>query len=226
MAMYLETTSREPMKSGCSIFVGNIDFEVPEERIVEELGAVGKVVSFRMVYDKTTGKSRGFGFCEYESPLIVEKALQNLKISFNGRPVKINYAENDMPAKAREPETQVLEIDNLVNVLDNMDRDNLKEVLLYLKKLALDQPSYLRDLLSKNPSLVYAIVHSMLKLKLVDQNVIDELLRESFNLNKQKMQVLERVCSLSEDDLCLFPDDVKNKIRRARAMILRSRTER
>lgn len=211
------------MKSGCSIFVGNIDFEVPEERIIEELGAVGKVVSFRMVYDKTTGKSRGFGFCEYESPLIVEKALQNLKLSFNGRPVKINYAENDIPVRAKEPESQALEIDNLISVLDNMDKDNLKEVLLYLKKLALDQPSYLRELLSSNPSLVYAIIHTMLKLKLVEHGVVDELIRESFDLNKQKMQVIERICSMSEEDFCFFPDDVRSKIKRARAMILKSK---
>lgn len=213
------------MKNGCSIFVGNIDFEVPEERIVEELGAVGKVVSFRMVYDKTTGKSRGFGFCEYESPLIVEKALHNLKISFNGRPVKINYAENDTPARAKEPENQVLEVDSLVSVLDSMDRDNLKEVLLYLKKLALDQPSHLRELLNKNSSLVYAIIHIALKLKLVDPGVVDELLRESFDLDKQKMQVLNRIYSISEEDLCLFPEDVRNKIKRVRGMVLRARTE-
>ncbi|ADM11966.1 cleavage stimulation factor [Encephalitozoon intestinalis ATCC 50506] len=213
------------MKSGCSIFVGNIDFEVPEERIIEELGAVGKVVSFRMVYDKTTGKSRGFGFCEYESPLIVEKALQNLKISFNGRPVKINYAENDMPAKAKEPDNQVPEIDNLISVLDNMDKDNLKEVLFYLRKLALDQPSYLRELLNKNSSLVYAIIHAILKLKLVDPGAIDEVLKESFDLSKQKMQILERICSISEDDLCFFPEDVRNKIKKARAMVLKSRAD-
>ncbi|AFN83452.1 cleavage stimulation factor [Encephalitozoon romaleae SJ-2008] len=213
------------MKSGCSIFVGNIDFEVPEERIIEELGAVGRVVSFRMVYDKTTGKSRGFGFCEYESPLIVEKALQNLKISFNGRPVKINYAENDMPAKTKEPDSQIPEIDNLINVLDGMDKDNLKEVLFYLRKLALDQPSYLRELLNKNSSLVYAIIHAILKLKLADPGVVDEILKESFDLNKQKAQILERICTISEDDLCFFSEDVRSKIKKVRSMVLKSRVD-
>jgi cleavage stimulation factor subunit 2 len=211
------------MRNGCSVFVGNIDFEVPEEKIKEELGAVGRVVSFRMVYDKATGKSRGYGFCEYESPLIVEKALQNLKISFNGRPVKINYAENDMPVRAKEPEQAPLDIDNLVAVLDNMDRDNLKEVLLYLKRLALDQPSHLRELLSKNPRLVYAIVYSTFKLKLVDAGVVDELIRESFDLSKQKMQILERICTISEEDMLLFPDEIRNKIKRVRGSVLRSK---
>jgi cleavage stimulation factor subunit 2 len=211
------------MKSGCSIFVGNIDFEVPEEKIKEELGAVGRVVNFRMVYDKATGKSRGYGFCEYESPLIVEKALQQLKISFNGRPVKINYAENDMPVRGREPEQAPLEIDNLVAVLDTMDKDNLKEVLLYLKRLALDQPSHLRELLGKNPRLVYAIVYATFKLKLVDAEIINELIRESFDLNKQKMQILERICTISEEDMLLFPDEIKSKIRRVRSSVLKSR---
>ncbi|ELA41185.1 uncharacterized protein VICG_01784 [Vittaforma corneae ATCC 50505] len=47
------------MKQGCSVFVGNIDFDVDEQKVIEELSAVGKVVSFRMMYDKNTGKSKG-----------------------------------------------------------------------------------------------------------------------------------------------------------------------
>ena len=44
------------MKSGCSVFVGNIDFEVPVDKLIEELGAVGKVVDFKIMVDKNTNK--------------------------------------------------------------------------------------------------------------------------------------------------------------------------
>lgn len=74
-------------------------FDIDEQTVIEELSAVGKVVSFKLMIDKVTGKHKGYGFCEYESPLIAETAMRTLKINFNGRPVKINYAENDMPVK-------------------------------------------------------------------------------------------------------------------------------
>ena len=84
----------EPSKPGCTVFIGNIDFDIDEETIVKELSAVGKVKSFRLLYDKATGKSKGYGFCEYETPEVADMALKKLKISFNGRQAKINYAEN------------------------------------------------------------------------------------------------------------------------------------
>ena len=62
-----------------------------------------------------------------------------------------------------------------------------------------------------------------MKLKLVSQEAVDELLKESFDLNKQKMQVLDRICSIPEEDLCFFSEEARNKIRRARGMILKTR---
>ncbi|TBT98067.1 putative RNA-binding protein, partial [Hamiltosporidium magnivora] len=53
------------MAKGCSVFVGNIEFDIPEQKIVEELSVIGKVVNFRLVYDRNTGKSKGYGFAEY-----------------------------------------------------------------------------------------------------------------------------------------------------------------
>ena len=101
------------MKQGCSVFVGNI-FDILVQKVIEELSAVGKVVSFRLMYDKNTGESKGYGFCEYESPLIAESAMKTLKISFNGRPVKINYAENDLPQNQKELPPKALQIDNIM----------------------------------------------------------------------------------------------------------------
>lgn len=207
------------MKNGCSIFVGNIDFDVPEDKIIEELSAVGKVVNFRLVYDRSTGRSKGYGFCEYESPMIAERALQNLKIVFNGREVKCNYAENDLPVKIKEPETQPLEIDNLVSVLESMDKDNLKDVLLYLKRLAIDQPSYLKSLLNENPQLVFAIFHSMQSLKLVDDSIVLDLVKNSFSVDDQQVQVMARIVGMNDADVAMYPESVKERIAKLKQVI-------
>lgn len=199
------------MKSGCSVFVGNIDFEVPVDKLIEELGAVGKVVDFKLMVDKNTNKSKGFGFCEYESPLIAEKAIKHLNISFNGRPVVINYAEKDTPVEIKE-ETTSLDINNIINVLNNMDADNLKEVILYLKKLAISQPTFFKELLAKNNQLVYALLYSFKLLKLVDESLITDFIKQSFSLEDNKVQILERIKTLSDDELETFSGDVREKI--------------
>lgn len=200
------------MKQGCSVFVGNIDFDVDEQKIIEELSAVGKVVSFRMMYDKATGKSKGYGFCEYESPLIAETAMRTLKISFNGRPVKINYAENDMPQRIRETAAKPLQIDSIVEVLDSFDKDNLKEVLDYLKKMAVDQPTQLKDLLDKNPNLVVAVLTALLKLNLVDSERVLGIVGRSFDVEKLRDQIASRIAGVGEADISSYTEDVKARI--------------
>ncbi|WUR02523.1 RRM domain-containing protein [Vairimorpha necatrix] len=210
------------MKPGCSVFVGNIDFEVPVDKLIDELGAVGKVVDFKLMVDKNTNKSKGFGFCEYESPLIAEKAIKQLNISFNNRPVVINYAEKDGPTEQKE-ETGTLDINNIINVLNNMDADNLKEVILYLKNLSISQPTYFKELLSKNPELVYALVYSLKLLKLVDDSLIKDFIKQSFKIKDNKLQILERIRSINDDELQTFPDDVKEKILYLRNSLFRKK---
>lgn len=200
------------MKQGCSVFVGNIDFDIPEQKVIEELSTVGKVVSFRMMYDKTTGKSKGYGFCEYESPLIAETAMKTLKIQFNGRPVKINYAENDLPTKTKETAPKPLQINNIVNALDSFDKDNLKEVIDYCKKMAIDQPTQLKELLDKNPNLVVAILNILVKMNLVDSERVLGIVNKSFDPAKLKEQIAHRVASLNDAELSDFTEDVKKRI--------------
>jgi cleavage stimulation factor subunit 2 len=208
------------MKNGCSVFVGNIDFDVSEEKVIEELGAVGRVVNFKIVMDKNTNKSKGFGFCEYESPLIAEKAIKNLNITLNGRQLIINYADSDAPPK-QPVESDIIDVDNLISVLNNMDRDNLKEVLLYLKKLAINRPTYFKDLLIKNPNLVYALLYSWKMLNLTDSSFIDKFVKKSFNLDDNKLQILERIRNFDDKDLSGYPEDVKRKIYDLKNMLMK-----
>ena len=49
-----------------SVFVGNIPYEATEEQLKDIFSEVGSVVSFRLVYDRETGKPKGYGFCEYQ----------------------------------------------------------------------------------------------------------------------------------------------------------------
>lgn len=49
----------------------------------------------RLIYDPVTGKSRGFGFCEYEDSETAMSAVRNLGgRELNGRPLRIDSATN------------------------------------------------------------------------------------------------------------------------------------
>lgn len=212
------------MKPGCSVFVGNIAFDIDEQKVIEELSAVGKVVNFRLMYDKSTGKHKGYGFCEYESPLIAETAMKTLKINFNGRSVKINYAENDMPSKPKESATETPQIENIINVLDNFDENNLKEVILYLKQMAVDQPTKLRDILEKNPALTIALIASFYKLNLVEKDKIFDLVQSSFDLDSQKSQITHRISNMTENDTKEFPEDIRMRLNKLKEMITKKKS--
>ena len=61
-------------KSARSVFVGNIPYEVTEERLKDIFSAVGPVLSFKLVFDRENGKPRGYGFCEFQDTHLVNRA--------------------------------------------------------------------------------------------------------------------------------------------------------
>jgi cleavage stimulation factor subunit 2 len=78
-------------RGSCTVFIGNIPYGVTEDMLLERLQQVGPVVSLRILYDKETGKPKGYGFCEYRDPETAESAVRNLneRIEFGGRMLRI-----------------------------------------------------------------------------------------------------------------------------------------
>ncbi len=59
------------------VFVGNIPYDMSEEQLKEILSRVGPVLQFRMMFDRETGKPRGYGFCEYGDVDTAQSAIRN-----------------------------------------------------------------------------------------------------------------------------------------------------
>lgn len=204
------------MKKSSTVFVGNIDFDIPEEKIIKELSVIGRVVSFKLLVDKATGRSKGYGFCEYESPLIADMAIKSLKISFNGRPVKINYADNTVTTKGRQDE-----IDNIVRIVDDMEEENIEDVMIYLKKMAVDKPVEFKKLLVENNKLIVAILHVFMKLNILSKGEVKEILMSSFDLDVHKSHVLFRILEMEEEELLMLDNNLRVKIERIRELLLK-----
>ena len=64
-----------------NIYVGNLSFDATDETIKQAFESFGQVTSARVIKDKYTGQSRGFGFVE----MSVQSQAQTAIKSLNGR---------------------------------------------------------------------------------------------------------------------------------------------
>ena len=76
------------------LFVGSLPWSVNDEKLKEAFEKHGNVVSAKVVMDRTTGRSRGFGFVEMENETDANNAIQALNGSeFNGRNIIVSEAK-------------------------------------------------------------------------------------------------------------------------------------
>jgi RNA recognition motif-containing protein len=75
------------------LFAGNLDFSTTEHELRDVFGAFGNVVSAKVITDRETGQSRGFGFIEFEDDEGAKRAVSELDgSSLNGRSINVNEA--------------------------------------------------------------------------------------------------------------------------------------
>jgi RNA recognition motif-containing protein len=86
------------------LYIGNLPFTAEESQLLALFGGDGRqCVSARILQDKMTGRSRGFGFVEMATPEDAQKAIAALHgHEFMGRPLTVNEAR-DMPPREGGP---------------------------------------------------------------------------------------------------------------------------
>ena len=83
---------------GRKVFVGNLSFETTSADLETLFAEAGTCESASVVTDRTTGRSRGFGFVEMSSAGEAQKAIDGINgREFQGRKLNVNEA-NDKPA--------------------------------------------------------------------------------------------------------------------------------
>ncbi|KAL5748227.1 hypothetical protein ACOSQ2_025524 [Xanthoceras sorbifolium] len=76
------------------VYVGNLPWEVDNARLEQVFSEHGKVVSARVVFDRETGRSRGFGFVTMSSETELNDAIAALDgQNLDGRAIRVNVAE-------------------------------------------------------------------------------------------------------------------------------------
>ena len=85
---------------GNKLYVGGLPYSITEGRLQEIFEAHGTVESARVISDKFTGQSRGFGFVEMSSGGEAQKAIDALNgTQLDGRTLVVNEAK---PQERRE----------------------------------------------------------------------------------------------------------------------------
>jgi len=87
---------------GAKLYVGNLPYSVTEERLQQHFAQYGSVVSARIITDKFSGRSKGFGFVEMSSDEEAQRATTALNgTDFEGRNVVVSEARPQQPRMPR-----------------------------------------------------------------------------------------------------------------------------
>jgi len=76
-----------------NIYVGNLSYGVSEDNLREVFEAYGEVSSCKVITDKYSGRSKGFGFVEMDNESEAQAAIDQLDgAEIDGRAVRVNEA--------------------------------------------------------------------------------------------------------------------------------------
>ncbi len=108
MALFAERVVRDELHEGVTdvdkrdttLYVGNLPWRATEDDLVSLFGGFGRILDVRIIQDPATGRSRGYGFVEFDLSGQLTKAVSTLNgRDFLGRPLMVSLAR---PKPARE----------------------------------------------------------------------------------------------------------------------------
>lgn len=92
--------------SNNKLYVGNLAYSVRDQDLQDAFGAYGQVQSAKVMMDRDTGRSKGFGFVEMETDADAQSAINGLNGQpLSGRSIVVNVARprEERPSGFRSP---------------------------------------------------------------------------------------------------------------------------
>lgn len=87
-----------------NLYVSNLSYSLTDDELRSEFAAYGTVTNARVVLDRETGRSRGFGFVEMPNDAEAQTAMRGLEGSnVGGRPIRIVEARPKEDRPQRNP---------------------------------------------------------------------------------------------------------------------------
>lgn len=80
------------------LYVGNLSYQMTDADLENTFGAFGAVSSAKIIMDRETNRSKGFGFVEFDSKEDAESAIESLNgKEVSGRSIVVNEARPPKP---------------------------------------------------------------------------------------------------------------------------------
>lgn len=174
--------------------MGNIPYDASEEKLKDIFSEVGPVISFKLVYDRESGKPKGYGFCEYRDQETASSAMRNLNgHELAGRNLRVDTATNErFREEMKNLQTSLsgntfespygAEVDSeeapetIAKVVASLAPEQMMELARQMKHCVLTNPNEARNMLVQNPQLAYALLQAMVMIRAIDVNAASSIL--------------------------------------------------
>jgi len=84
------------------LFIGNLPYSVTTDQLKDLFSEYGEIANATVIFDKRSGRSKGFGFVEYTEEEAASKAVEAMKgKEIEGRGMVVNVARPMQPREDR-----------------------------------------------------------------------------------------------------------------------------
>lgn len=180
------------------VYVGHLPYDMTEEQIKDVFKTVGPVKQIRLVFDRQTGKSKGFAFVQYYKPESAQSAVRNLdKYKVGNMQLKVNYSSGKFFDKNQRGTKQGTEgnqqandegagiVPEIVDFVSSVGIPQKQQLIGELKQLIGENSESTQAALEQNPQVTYAIVQTLFELKLIDGAAAQSLIVDPFGSSEK-----------------------------------------
>jgi len=186
-------------------FVGNLPPDASAEEMKQLCSQVGEVILFRIVYDRETGKPKGYGFCEYRDSKLVDSAVEllhgfehrgtslyvrraNQEKQSNNNQSQSSHAQNgnnkkmaQQKKKKKSSSSKRKSVDEITRVVSSFSTSEKREILSQMKVLIEQNEKGAKEILLENPQLAQALLFIQMEFNLVKVQDIHALTQNVSN---------------------------------------------
>ncbi|EOR03912.1 hypothetical protein E3P89_01240 [Wallemia ichthyophaga] len=81
------------MSENSKIYISNLSWNTGDEGLVQAFSPFGQIQDYVVMKDRSTGRSRGFGFVTYANDKEALSALESMnEVELDGRRIRVSYA--------------------------------------------------------------------------------------------------------------------------------------
>lgn len=203
---------------GRVIYMGSIPYDQTEEQVLDIASSIGPVANLKMMFDKDTGRSKGFAFVEYNDVETASSAVRNLNnYSIGNRQLKCDFSSEQSLSSgnsntnnnstnnsnglkhSRRDELPPLPsgitlsqgesyAESISRTLKGLDPVRQQKLIQEAIVMSKRNPVLMEQLLSQCPQLSYALVETLLVTNTAKPDAISQILLSNVKAEAQAQE--------------------------------------